>query len=58
MSLGSIVRDEAGQEWEIGAIALTGGERYYFLVERTREKNPIVSMMPWFMAEEFEEISL
>ena len=41
IALGTVI-SLYGHHWTVGAVALTGGERYYFLTDR----NGVVSMMP------------
>lgn len=38
-----------GQKWRVGAVMLTGGERYYQLVSVTDDND--VALLPWFEVE-------
>ena len=39
-----------GQRWKVGAVGLTGGERYYWLT-----RGSVVAMVPAFMLDQLKE---
>lgn len=50
LTLGTIVKDSAGDQWLIGAIISNGGDRYYLLSMTPND----VALMPAAIIEEWE----
>lgn len=52
--LDSIVTDQSGGMWVVGAVTFTGGERYYMLVKGAGRDD--VALMPAFVVEQWERM--
>lgn len=54
LPLETIIARPRGEKWRVGAVMLTGGERYYQLINTQDEKD--VALLPWFEVEPWAEV--